>query len=93
MNKTIFDVEDIHELRAARKAEYESMSKDDARKLCSARADHEWHEIMKIRGIINDFYKCPNIFSPQPDKLPKPKFSERQYAGRASGTDRHLVSS
>ena len=81
MNKTIFDVDDIYELRAERKAEYESMHKDDARKLRAERADHEWNEIMKIRGIINDYYKCPNIFSPQPDRLPTPKFIDRQYAG------------
>ena len=73
--KAIFDVDDIYELRIARDAEYASMSRDDARKLRAERADHEWHEIAKIREIINDYYKCPNILSPQPDKLPAPKFA------------------
>ena len=75
MNKTIFDVDDIHALRAERAAEYAAMSVESARKLRSERADNEWNEIIKIRKIINDWYKCPNILSPQPDKLPALKFS------------------
>ena len=77
MNKTIFDVDDIHELRAAREAEYASMPCDEARKLRAERADNEWYEIIKIRKIFNDYYKCPNILSPQPDKLPSPKAVSR----------------
>jgi len=73
MNKTIFDVDDIYALRIERAAEYASMSREDARKLRMKRADNEWDEIIKIRKIINDYYKCPNILSPQPDKLPAPK--------------------
>jgi len=78
MNKSIFDVDDIYTLRAERAAEYAAMSVDSARRLRSERADAEWNEIIKIRKIINDYYKCPNILSPQPDKLPTPKFSGRQ---------------
>jgi len=74
VNKTVFDVDDIYALRIAREAEYASMSPDEARRLRTERADNEWHEIAKIREIINDYYKCPNILSPQPDKLPEPKF-------------------
>ena len=73
MNKTIFDVDDIYELRTSRVAEYDSMPQDEARKLLAFRADNEWCEIMKIRKIINDYHKCPNVLSPQPDKLPNPK--------------------
>jgi len=74
MNKAVFDVDDIYELRIARDAEYSSMSRDNARKLRAERADREWYEIAKIREIINDYYKCPNILSPQPDKLPALKY-------------------
>ena len=74
MNKSIFDVDDIHALRAERAVEYATMSVDNARRLRSERADNEWNEIIKIRKIINDWYKCPNILSPQPDKLPALKF-------------------
>jgi hypothetical protein len=77
VNKTIFDVDDIYELRVAREAEYSSMPHDEARRLRAERADNEWREIMKIREIINDYHKCPNILSPQPDKLPTPKYSGR----------------
>jgi hypothetical protein len=78
MNKTIFDVDDIYELRVAREAEYASMSRSEASRLRAERADNEWGEIAKIRRIINDFYKCPNVLSPQPDKLPAPKFMDSQ---------------
>jgi hypothetical protein len=74
MNKTIFDVDDIYELRIMREREYAAMSHDEAYMLRAERADNEWHEILKIRKIINEYYKCPNILSPQPNKLPEPKF-------------------
>ena len=75
MNKTIFDVDDIYELRVSREAEYSSMPVKEARRLRLERADNEWNEILKIRGMINDYYKCPNVLSPQPDKLPVPKYT------------------
>ena len=74
MNKTIFDVDDIYVLRMEKAAEYAALSVDGAHRLHSERADIEWNEIVKIRKIINDFYKCPNVLSPQPDMLPAPKF-------------------
>ena len=74
MNKTVFDVDDIYALRMERESEYASMPLADARRLRTERANNEWREILKIRKIINDFYKCPNILSPQPDKLPSLKF-------------------
>ena len=77
MNKAIFDVDDIYALRTERATEYAAMSIDSAHRLRSERADSEWNEIAKIRKIINDFYKCPNVLSPQPDKLPAPKFTSR----------------
>ncbi|MCL2810949.1 MAG: hypothetical protein FWD25_03560 [Clostridia bacterium] len=75
MSKTVFDVEDIHALRAEREAEYASMSKEDAQKLRTERANDEWNEIAKMRGMINAYYKCPNILSVQPDKLPAMQFA------------------
>ena len=74
MSKTVFDVNDIYALRTEREAEYASMPLEDARKLRAERADNEWREIIKIRSIINDYYKCPNILSIQPNKLPEPRF-------------------
>jgi len=75
MGKTIFDVCDIHELRLAREAEYASMPAEQAHILHVKRADIEWNEILKIREIINNYYKCPNTLSIQPDKLPPPKYN------------------
>lgn|GEM_PF-3071384 len=75
MSKTVFDVEDIYTLRAEREAEYAKMSKEDAHKLRTERANTEWTEITKIRELINAYYKCPNILSPQPDKLPAMQFT------------------
>jgi len=77
MNKTIFDVDDIYALRTERAAEYAGMPVESAHRLRSERADNEWNEIAKIRKIINDYYKCPNVLSPQPDMLPAPKFTSR----------------
>lgn len=75
INKTIFDVDDIYELRTTRENEYAAMSLSEAKKLRNERADTEWQEIIKIRRIINDYYKCPNMLSPQPDRLPVPKYN------------------
>ena len=77
MTKTIFDVDDIYELRVSREAEYSSMPINEAYMLRLERADHEWNEILKIREIYNDYYKCPNVLSPQPDKLPVPKIIKK----------------
>ncbi|MDR1298908.1 MAG: hypothetical protein LBJ84_01485 [Oscillospiraceae bacterium] len=73
MSKTIFDVDDIYAIRREREAEYASMSDEAARILRSNRADEEWEAIAKMRGIINDWYKCPNILTPQSDRLPAMK--------------------
>jgi len=73
MNKTIFDVDDIGALRAELEAEYSQMSPDAARAFQTQRANEEWNEIARIRRIINDWYKCPNVLSPQPDRLPAMK--------------------
>ena len=72
MNKTIFDVDDIYALRAQREAEYALLGEEAAKHLSAQRADTEWDEITKLRGLINDYYKCPNTFEPQPDRLPAP---------------------
>ena len=74
MNKTIFDVDDIYTLRIERAAEYAAMPACSARKLRAERANCEWNEVAKIRKIINNWYKCPNKLSPQPDKLPMDQF-------------------
>ena len=76
MKKTIFDVEDISSMRLKLDKEYASMTKEEASKLRSKRAETEWNEIKKMRKIINDWYKCPNILSPQPDKLPMLKYNK-----------------
>jgi hypothetical protein len=73
MNKTIFDIDDIHALRCEREAEYAALGDAAFRELCSSRANEEWAAIIKMRGLINDWYKCPNILTPQSDKLPAPK--------------------
>jgi hypothetical protein len=70
MNKTIFDVDDIYTLRVEREAEYAALPADEARRLRKQRADNSWNEIAKIRAIINDYYKCGNVLTAQPDKLP-----------------------
>jgi hypothetical protein len=70
MNKTIFDVDDIYALRIRRAAEYAALSHGAARSLRKERADNSWAEISKRRAIINAYYKCPNILTPQPDRLP-----------------------
>jgi hypothetical protein len=70
MNKTIFDVDDIYELRVERQTEYDALPTDEARRLRKQRADNSWNEVAKIRAIINDYYKCGNVLTEQPDKLP-----------------------
>ncbi|MDR1560269.1 MAG: hypothetical protein LBS84_11355 [Clostridiales bacterium] len=45
MNKTVFDVDDIYEVRRAREAEYASMDEDEARRLRASRVDEEWNAI------------------------------------------------
>jgi len=75
VNKTIFDVDDIYALRLAREAEYNAMPAGEAQRLRTARADSAWSEILKIRIIINEHYKCPNDLSPQADKLPALRYS------------------
>jgi hypothetical protein len=79
VNKTIFDVDDIYALRRERETEYAALSDEAARNLRSARADEEWDAIIKMRKIINDWYKCPNILTPQPDHLPAPKTADSQH--------------
>ena len=74
MSKTVFDIDDIYALRLERESEYSAMTPEDASSLRAKRADNEWREIEKIRGLINDFHKCPNILTPQPDKLPAMEF-------------------
>ena len=78
MNKTVFDVDDIYMLRCERETEYDAMGDEAARDLRSARADEEWAAIMKIRGIINDWYKCPNVLAHQGDRLPALKFIQTE---------------
>jgi len=73
MNKTIFDVDDIYVLRAQREAEYALLGEEAGKRLSTQRADTEWDEITKLRGLINDYYKCPNTSEPQPDRLPAPE--------------------
>jgi hypothetical protein len=68
--KTVFDIDDIYALRIKREAEYGSMSATEAHRLRTQRADVVWAEIAKMRTIVNNYYKCGNILSAQPDKLP-----------------------
>ena len=74
MSSTVFSVDDIHRLRLEREAEYSTMTQEQARLLLAQRADVEWLEILKLRSITNDFYKCQNILTRQPDRLPTPCF-------------------
>jgi hypothetical protein len=76
MNKTIFDVDDIYSLRVEREIEYAALSADETQRLRKHRADKSWNEIAKIRGIINDYYKCGNVLTSQPDKLPAMRIIE-----------------
>ena len=60
MNKTIFDVEDIREIRSALAQEYATMSKDAAKALQNKRVEEELRKIAQLRCITRSVDVCPN---------------------------------
>jgi hypothetical protein len=60
MNKTIFDVEDIREIRGALAQEYAAMPKDAAKALENARVAEEMQKIAQLRFIARSIDTCPN---------------------------------
>ena len=60
MNKTIFDVDDIREIRSTLAQEYAAMSKDAARALQNERVDEELQKISQLRYMIRSVDVSPN---------------------------------
>ena len=60
MNKTIFDVDDIREIRSALAQEYATMSKDAAKALQNERVEEELRKIAHLRYIMRSVDVCPN---------------------------------
>jgi hypothetical protein len=60
MNKTVFDVEDIRDIRDVLAQEYAAMPKDAAKALKNERVEEEMRKIAKLRFIIRSIDVCPN---------------------------------
>jgi hypothetical protein len=60
MNKTVFDVEDIREIRHRRAVEYGAMGKEEAQKLRNERVEEELRKIAQFRFIARSIDVCPN---------------------------------
>jgi hypothetical protein len=60
MNKTIFDVEDIREIRISLAQEYAAMPKDAAKALQNERVEEELRKIAQLRFITKSVDVCPN---------------------------------
>jgi hypothetical protein len=60
MDKTIFDVDDIRDIRNALANEYAAMPKDAAQALQNERVEEEMLKIAKLRFIIGSVDGCPN---------------------------------
>ena len=60
MIKTIFDVEDIREIRSTLAQEYAAMSKDAAKALQNERVEEELRKIAQLRYITRSVDACPN---------------------------------
>jgi len=72
MNKTIFDVENIRDVRSNLANEYASMPKDAALALQNERVEEELRKIARFRFITKSIDSCPNdinatdgIFNPK----------------------------
>ncbi|MDR1701832.1 MAG: hypothetical protein LBR56_03540 [Sporomusaceae bacterium] len=60
MSKTIFDVEDIHEIRHLLSQEYASMPKDAVKALKNERVQKEMYRIAQLRFITLNIDVCQN---------------------------------